>query len=236
MPQVCESSRFARSRDSAPISSQSGAAGRAITSLRTVSQERSAYSSTLFTNGGGQKLRPLPPPPVLEERGKLERGRSTQRTDSVTKRGPMKANHLIRVTGPTPTAIKPTTQTSRVAPGGLSRSKSVSHTDLSLRDKTEGGSGGLPRERSASTSRKPPLDTAALRRSSSLRRNGALPSLDLSNAPRSEVRKPPQGTLRGSPPPNSEPPNITGTQEKCPSSPVSITPSGEIRCIASWEM
>lgn len=228
MPQVCES-RFARSRDSAPISSQSGVAGRAITSLRTVSQERSAYSSTLFTNGGGQKLRPLPPPPVLEERGKLERGRSTQRTDSVTKRGPMKANHLIRVTGPTPTAIKPTTQTSRVAPGGLSRSKSVSHTDLSLRDKTEGGGGGLPRERSASTSRKPPLDTAALRRSSSLRRNGALPSLDLSNAPRSEGRKP----LQGSPPPNSEPPNITGarTQEKCPSSPpprVPVLGSGHV--------
>ncbi|KAM3919169.1 ubiquitin carboxyl-terminal hydrolase 21 isoform 1-T1 [Leptodactylus fuscus] len=234
MPQVCES-RFARSRDTPAIASQSGVSGRVITSLRTVSQERSAYSSTIFTNGGstGQKLRPLPPPPVLEERGKPERGRSTQRADSVSKKGPVKANHLIKVTSTAPTATKSTNQAPPSVSGRLSRSRSVSHMDLSSsKDKMEDHAARkVVRERSASSSRKPPLDTAALKRSSSLRRVNALPSLDLPQklctAPRNEVRKPPLGhqdsyqPLLGSPPPAKEPPNINGskTQEKRPSSP-----------------
>ncbi|XP_066464852.1 ubiquitin carboxyl-terminal hydrolase 21 [Eleutherodactylus coqui] len=217
MPQVCEP-RFARSRDTPAITSQCAAAGRVVTSLRTVSQERSAYSSTLFSNGSfNQKLRPLPPPPVVVERCKPERGRSTQRGDSVSKKGPMKANHMIKVSSPAVTTIKSITPAPRTVVGSLSRAKSVSHMDLS--------SGGPPRvavrERSASSSRKPPLDTAGLKRSSSLRRVGALPSLDLSqklcSAPRSEARKP----LPGSPPPASEPSNTKGTetQGKLPFSP-----------------
>lgn len=213
MPQALES-RFARSRDGAPSSSQPVVTGRTLTSLRTVSQGRSAVSSTLLSNGG-QKLRPLPPPP--------ERGRSTQR-------GPLKANHLIKVTAP------PSTQGPRPAPGGLARSKSVSHTDLTrTKDKTEAG--GPTRERSASTSRKPPLDTTALRRSSSLRRVGGLPSLDLphktGSTPRNEGRRPPQGTQPGSPPPGSKTPKINGTktQEKCSAPPpprVPVLGSGHV--------
>ncbi|XP_040268353.1 ubiquitin carboxyl-terminal hydrolase 21 isoform X2 [Bufo bufo] len=226
MPQVHES-KFARSRASPAVSSPSGVSGRVVTSLRTVSQERSAYSSTLFTNGSssGQKLRPLPPPPILEEKCKPERGRSTQRgADPISKRGPMKANHMIKVTSPA--AIKPTTQAPPTAPGRLSRSKSVSHVDLSSsRGKMEDGSGGQTgtagRERSASSGRKPPLDIAALKRSSSLQRVNVLPSLDLppkkNSAPRGEARR----SLQGSPPLDSDPPKTTGgkTQEKLLTSP-----------------
>ncbi|XP_071970671.1 ubiquitin carboxyl-terminal hydrolase 21 [Engystomops pustulosus] len=220
MPQVCEA-RTGRSRDSPAVT------GRTITSLRTVSQERSAYSSTLYTNGGNsrQKYRPLPPPPALEERG-----RSTQRGESVSKRGPMKANHMIKVTAPT-TTTKSITQAPPTA-GRLARSKSVSHMDLSsTKDKMEdGGAELIPaagRQRSASSHRKPPLDSAVLRRSSSLRRLGALPSLDpppkLGTAPRNDLRKPPlrkqdsSQPRQGSPPPASEPPSITVV--KAPASP-----------------
>ncbi|XP_056401298.1 ubiquitin carboxyl-terminal hydrolase 21 isoform X2 [Hyla sarda] len=243
MPQVGDS-RLARGRDGA-ITSQSGVAGRVITSLRTVSQERSAYASTLYTNGSAQKLRPLPPPPALEEKRKPDRGRNTQRADSVSKRGPVKANHMIKVTCPAPTTIKPTAPAPRSAAGGLSRSKSVSHMDLSSsKEKMEDWGGGLPRaavrQRSASSSRKPPLDTAALKRSSSLRRVTALPSLDppkTGSAPRSEGRKPSQENpdscqpSHGSPPPDSKTPDITATrtQEKASPPPrVPVLGSGHV--------
>ncbi|KAM4014429.1 LOW QUALITY PROTEIN: ubiquitin carboxyl-terminal hydrolase 21 [Anomaloglossus baeobatrachus] len=178
-------SRFARSRDR-PTSSQSAVPGRAITSLRTVSQERCAPSNV----STAPKLRPLPPP-VREERCKPERGRSSQRTETVSKKGPMKANHLIKVTSQPRAATKLPNPSPPRCPRGLSRSKSVSHTDL--RERTE--SGGPVRERSASTSRKPPLDTTALRRSSSLQRGGALPTLER------DSRTPQIKKLPPSPPP-----------------------------------
>ncbi|XP_073422994.1 ubiquitin carboxyl-terminal hydrolase 21 isoform X2 [Dendrobates tinctorius] len=178
MPQAAES-RFARSRPSAAVSSQSAIPARAITSLRTVGQERCSPCATLPRNGStAPKLRPLPPPPVREERCKPERGRSNQRAEAIGKKGPLKANHLIKVTAAAPAAINSPTTSPRPAIGGLSRSKSVSHPDL--REKTESSSSSKSpaRERSSSTSRKPPLDSAVLRRSSSLQRGGALPSLE----------------------------------------------------------
>ncbi|XP_063802870.1 ubiquitin carboxyl-terminal hydrolase 21 isoform X2 [Pseudophryne corroboree] len=181
MPQACEP-RFARSRESPVITTQPAAVGKVLTSLRTVSQERSAYASTIYSNGTvpAPKLRPLPPRPLVEK--SKDRGRSAQRTDPASKRGPVKANHMIIVTSPPPPS-KASAHTPQVRVGSLSRSKSVSHGDLSLnREKTEEISKGLAqvvvRERSASSSRKPPLDTASLRRSSSLKRLNVLPAVE----------------------------------------------------------
>ncbi|XP_075049636.1 LOW QUALITY PROTEIN: ubiquitin carboxyl-terminal hydrolase 21 [Mixophyes fleayi] len=182
MPQVCDA-RFTRSRETSVITSQPTGAGKILTSLRTVSQERSAYSTTVFSNGttSAPKLRPLPPRPAVEK-SKADRGRSAQRSESASKRGPLKANHTIIVASPTP-AAKTSARAPQTRMGGLSRSKSVSHGDLSLtRDKMEDVSRGMSqvvvRERSASTSRKPPLDIASLKRSSSLKRLNALPAVD----------------------------------------------------------
>ncbi|XP_068108361.1 ubiquitin carboxyl-terminal hydrolase 21 isoform X2 [Hyperolius riggenbachi] len=180
MPQVFES-RYRRSRDSGVITTQPVIAVKTLTSLRNVSQERTAVSSTVFSNGA-PKLRPLPPRPVLEDKGKTERGRSTQRAESSNKRGPVKADHKLPLHSAAP-ATKPPVQPLPARSGSLSRSKSVSYGDLSsTSDKVEEISKSLGRmvvrERSASTSRKPPLDPAVLRRSSSLKRLNTLPTVD----------------------------------------------------------
>ncbi|CAJ0929893.1 unnamed protein product, partial [Ranitomeya imitator] len=215
MPPAAES-RFARSRHPAAVSSQSAVPGRAITSLRTVSQERCSPCSTLLPNGStAPKLRPLPPPPVREERNKPERGRSNQRAETVGKKGPLKANHLIKVTAAAPAATKPPTPSPRLAIGSLSRSKSVSHTDL--REMTERDSSkGPARERSASTSRKPPLDSAVLRRSSSLQRGGALPSLER------------QCITPKRPPNDSKTPDVKSQEKPPPSPPTPVLGSGHV--------
>ncbi|XP_077116657.1 ubiquitin carboxyl-terminal hydrolase 21 isoform X1 [Ranitomeya variabilis] len=215
MPPAAES-RFARSRHPAAVSSQSAVPGRAITSLRTVSQERCSPCSTLLPNGStAPKLRPLPPPPVREERNKPERGRSNQRAETVSKKGPLKANHLIKVTAAAPAATKPPTPSPHLAIGGLSRSKSVSQTDL--REKTESdGSKGPARERSASTSRKPPLDSAVLRRSSSLQRVKALPSRER------------QCITPKRPPNDSQTPDVKSQEKPPPSPPTPVLGSGHV--------
>nr|DBA13903.1 TPA: hypothetical protein GDO54_004929 [Pyxicephalus adspersus] len=184
MPQVCEA-RFGRSRDPL-VTPQPLTSGKILTSLRTVSQERSAFSSTLFSNGI-PKRRPLPPPPVLEEKIKVERGRSTQRTETSSRRGPLKADHLLPIGGGA-SATKPPPQPLVPRPGSLSRSKSVSYGDLSCaRSKVEEIGRALShvalRERSASSSRKPPLDPSVLRRSSSLKRLNSLPTVEVSHKP-----------------------------------------------------
>ncbi|XP_053331051.1 ubiquitin carboxyl-terminal hydrolase 21 [Spea bombifrons] len=191
MPQSCDP-RLGRSRDTAVITTQPGPAGKLLTSYRTISQDRqsSAYCASVFSNGvlSAPKLRPLPPRPTVDEKGKTDRGRSAQRAESSgAKRGPVKANHTLGV--PTTAATtKILNQTLQSRAGTLSRSKSVSHGDLSaLTDKMEGIGRGLTRaggrERSASSSRKPPLDPNVLTRSSSLKRVNVLPVLDTQPKP-----------------------------------------------------
>ncbi|KAM8921518.1 ubiquitin carboxyl-terminal hydrolase 21 [Pelodytes ibericus] len=193
MPQACEP-RFVPGRKMTVITSQPVGAGKLLTSQRSLNQEQqsSAYSTTVFTNGmlPVQKLRPLPPRPTVEEKPKADRGRIAQRAESSrpgSKRGPVKANHMLSITS---TPASPTTKGSspllQNRTGALSRSKSVSHGDLSLSTNKQGKeeeiSRGLARlgvrERSASSSRKPPLDPAVLKRSSSLKRLNVLPVLD----------------------------------------------------------
>ncbi|XP_075464016.1 ubiquitin carboxyl-terminal hydrolase 21 isoform X1 [Ascaphus truei] len=191
MPQACDP-RGGGGRENAVIIPQPKAVCKILSSYRTVSQERqsSAYATTLFSNGAcsAQKPRPLPPRPTLDERGKTDRGRSAQRSEpsrSASKRGPVKADHMLGVTSVAhagKASAQPGEGESRIS--SLSRSKSVSHGDLSLaRNKREEISKDLTRmgmrERSASSSRKPSLETATLRRSCSLKRFNVLPGLDM---------------------------------------------------------
>ncbi|KAM9294175.1 ubiquitin carboxyl-terminal hydrolase 21 [Gastrophryne carolinensis] len=181
MPQVCEP-RYGRSRNSPVVTAQPAPAGKILSSLRTVSQERSAYATTLFSYAA-PKLRPLPPRPVPEERG-----RSAQRTEpTATRRGPLKGDHMLPLGGVTPVA-KLAVQPLPSRTGSLSRSKSISFSDLSPSGgKMEEISKGLARvavrERSASANRKPPLDPAVLRRSSSLKRLNSLPTMEAQSKP-----------------------------------------------------
>ncbi|KAM4690086.1 ubiquitin carboxyl-terminal hydrolase 21 [Rhinophrynus dorsalis] len=202
MPQVCEP-RIVRGRDLSVITSQPTGVGKVLSSHRTVSQERqsSAYITTIFSNGMAStpKMRPLPPRPTLDERAKSDRGRSAQRSEisrSASKRGPVKADHLLRLTNPSPVP-KVSLQPRESKVSSLSRSKSVSHGDLSsTRDKTEEVSKGLARvvvrERSASSSRKPPMDSANFKRTSSLKRLNVLPALDTQQKPCNTTLSSPQ--------------------------------------------
>ncbi|OCT69474.1 ubiquitin carboxyl-terminal hydrolase 21 isoform X2 [Xenopus laevis] len=189
MPQVCES-RLVRGRDLSSVSSQSKGAGKALISHRTVSTERqsSAYATTVYSNGvsSAPKMRPLPPRPTVDEKGKSDRGRSSQWAESSrsssNKRGPLKGDHMLKVMNSAQGA-KATSQSEESRAGSLSRSKSVSHGDLSgTREKTEEVAKHLARvqlrERSASSTRRPLLDTSLLKRSSSLKRLHVLPVLD----------------------------------------------------------
>ncbi|XP_031746856.1 ubiquitin carboxyl-terminal hydrolase 21 isoform X2 [Xenopus tropicalis] len=187
MPQVCES-RLARGRELSTVGAQPKGVGKALSSHRTVSTERqsSAYATTLYSNGvpSTPKMRPLPPRPApADEKGKVDRGRSSQWAESSRpssgKRGPIKGDHLLRVTN----SAKGTAPPPGGRAGSLSRSKSVSHGDLSAtREKPEEVAKSLARvslrERSASSTRKPLLDTSLLKRSSSLKRLHVLPVLE----------------------------------------------------------
>ncbi|CAH2327260.1 ubiquitin carboxyl-terminal hydrolase 21 isoform X2 [Pelobates cultripes] len=189
MPQVCEA-RIVRGKDTTVITTQPKPAGKLLSSHRTVSQERqsSAYSTTVFSNGvlPAQKLRPLPPRPIVEDKVKTTRGRAAQRTEtssSATKKGPMKGIHTLKIAHSSTTNNVSTPPLQQRA-GGLSRSKSVSYGDLRLcTDKTDEITNGLARvevrERSSSSSRKPPLDPAVLKRSSSLKRLNVMPTEDM---------------------------------------------------------
>ncbi|KAG8432023.1 hypothetical protein GDO86_020155 [Hymenochirus boettgeri] len=191
MPQVCES-RHLRGRELTAVTSTPKGAGKALSSHRTISSDRqtTAYVATIFSNGvtSAPKMRPLPPRPTIDDRGNVQRGRSSQWSDlsrsssSAAKRGPVKADHMLRVAN-SAQVTKTIVQSREGRAGILSRSKSVSHGDLTAsREKNEDVTKSLARlsmrERSASSCRKPLFDTAILKRSSSLKRLHVLPVLD----------------------------------------------------------
>ncbi|XP_033927231.1 ubiquitin carboxyl-terminal hydrolase 21 isoform X2 [Melopsittacus undulatus] len=188
MPQASEH-RGSRSRDAAVVTSQPKAASKLPTGHRALSQERRA-AAMASANGlsPAPKLRLLPPPRPgpLDERGKkleLERGRASKRGDAVRgascRRGPLKADHAVRVPG-SPQAAPVSASLS--LPSGaerrrsnLARSKSISIGDLSQ------GGGGRAEDVAAVLSRLVLRDCGhqlALRRSSSLRRVNVAPGLD----------------------------------------------------------
>ncbi|XP_050785785.1 ubiquitin carboxyl-terminal hydrolase 21 isoform X3 [Gopherus flavomarginatus] len=204
MPQASEH-RVSRAREQV-ITSQPKATTKLLNGHRAVSQERHASVSPALANGLSMapKLRPLPPrPSPLDDRGKkqeLERGRASKRSDqlwgSVPRRGPVKADHAVKV----PNAPQPGTMSGSASfslPSGvllverdserrrnnLARSKSISIGDLSQ----AGGRGEelsmvlsrlVLRDRSPSCSQKLGLRPLAFQRSSSLRRVSVSPGLD----------------------------------------------------------
>ncbi|XP_069460777.1 ubiquitin carboxyl-terminal hydrolase 21 isoform X6 [Ambystoma mexicanum] len=176
MPQASEH-RSVRARELVVISTQPKSISRTSSFQRTLSQDRPnlLYVPSTITNGTTQPKvpRPLPPRPVLlDEAGKLDRGRSSKRSDlsrnSTPKRGPLKGDHTI--SGPSSAQTNATSANATLSPamnqdcerrkGTLSRSKSISQGDLSdTRDKGEELNrlfdGFSLKERSASSTRKP---------------------------------------------------------------------------------
>ncbi|XP_069460772.1 ubiquitin carboxyl-terminal hydrolase 21 isoform X2 [Ambystoma mexicanum] len=194
MPQASEH-RSVRARELVVISTQPKSISRTSSFQRTLSQDRPnlLYVPSTITNGTTQPKvpRPLPPRPVLlDEAGKLDRGRSSKRSDlsrnSTPKRGPLKGDHTI--SGPSSAQTNATSANATLSPamnqdcerrkGTLSRSKSISQGDLSdTRDKGEELNrlfdGFSLKERSASSTRKVIAEPLILKRSSSLKRLSA---------------------------------------------------------------
>ncbi|XP_009463247.1 PREDICTED: uncharacterized protein LOC104012590 [Nipponia nippon] len=205
MPQASEH-RVGRARDHTVVTSQPKAAAKLPSGHRALSQERHAatLASTAAANGlsPAPKLRLLPPrPSPLDDRGKkleLDRGRASKRGEalrgSACRRGPVKADHAVRVPG-SPQAGAVLGSASFSLPAGaslagreaerrrsnLARSKSISIGDLS-----QGGGSGRAEDVAAVLSRLVLRDcghqlsagSLALRRSSSLRRVNVSPGLD----------------------------------------------------------
>ncbi|XP_061462159.1 ubiquitin carboxyl-terminal hydrolase 21 isoform X2 [Rhineura floridana] len=206
MPQASEH-RMSRAREQVVITSQPKATSKLPNGHRGPSQEHRGSSSSAVSNGLSvtSKLRPLPPrPSPLDDRGKkldLDRSRTSKRGDvlrgSATRRGPVKADHALKVPA-CPLAGTISGSASFAMPPGvllggpdserrksnLLRSKSISIGDLS-----QAGSRGEEqlsavlnrlalRDRSPSCSHKPGLGALALRRSSSLRRVNVTTGLD----------------------------------------------------------
>ncbi|XP_013925192.1 PREDICTED: ubiquitin carboxyl-terminal hydrolase 21 [Thamnophis sirtalis] len=213
MPQASEH-RMSRAREQAVITSQPKATHKLLNGCRAPSQEhRACCSSSALSNGlstlnttAASKLRPLPPRPGnVEERSKkmeLERGRASKRGEvprgtSSSRRGPLKADHALRVPS-CPQACTVSSSSSFTMPPGvllggpdsecrrsnLLRSKSISIGDLS-----HPGSRGEEQlslalnrltlqDRSPSCSHKLGLGALALKRSSSLRRVNVTSGLD----------------------------------------------------------
>ncbi|KAJ7307391.1 hypothetical protein JRQ81_009407 [Phrynocephalus forsythii] len=205
MPQASEH-RMSRARDPSVITSQPKAAHKLPNGHRAPSQEHrpccsAAAAAAAISNGlsTASKLRPLPPRPgPLDDRGKKldpDRGRPSKRGEAPrgtsSRRGPVKADHALKVSGCPQAAGTITGSTSFTMPPGallggpepdrrrsnLLRSKSISIGDLSQ--------AGVPGEEplSAAFSRlalrdhspacghgKLALGALALKRSSSLRR------------------------------------------------------------------
>ncbi|XP_055553007.1 ubiquitin carboxyl-terminal hydrolase 21 isoform X2 [Falco cherrug] len=208
MPQASEH-RIGRARDHAVITSQPKAATKLPSGHRALSQERHAASLASATAANGlspaPKLRLLPPRPgSLDDRGKkleLDRGRASKRGEAVRssacRRGPMKADHAVRVPG-SPQAGAVLGSASFSLPAGaslagreaerrrsnLARSKSISIGDLSQGG--GGGGGGRAEDVAAVLSRLVLRDCShqlsagslALKRSSSLRRVNVSSGLD----------------------------------------------------------
>ncbi|XP_040394729.1 ubiquitin carboxyl-terminal hydrolase 21 isoform X6 [Cygnus olor] len=230
MPQASEH-RLGRARDpSGGVTAQPKAVPKPPG--RAVSQERHAAALSSAANGlsPAPKLRLLPPRPApLEERGKkleLERGRAAKR-GSACRRGPLKADHGVRVPG-SPQA--------GAGPGGASSSSSSSSSPFALPAGAERRRGNLARSKSVSIGDLSGEDVAAalsrlalrdgghqlgtgalaLKRSSSLRRVNVGPGPDGKPAapllsvrhegcPRTRVPDPPyahgpDGPAPGSPP------------------------------------
>ncbi|XP_062454138.1 ubiquitin carboxyl-terminal hydrolase 21 isoform X3 [Rhea pennata] len=203
MPQASEH-RVSRTRDQTVVTSQPKAASKLPNGHRALSQERhaSALASSTIANGlsPAPKLRLLPPRPgPLDDRGKkleLERGRASKRGEalrgSASRRGPVKADHAVRVPS-SPQAGAMSGSASFSLPSGaslagreaerrrsnLARSKSISIGDLSQ-------SGGRAEDVTAVLSRlvlrdcshQLSMGSLALKRSSSLRRVNVSPGLD----------------------------------------------------------
>lgn len=172
MPQTSEH-RLGRARDPTVVAAQPKAASKLPG--RAVSQERHPFSAAPGGLSPAPKLRLLPPrPATLEERPKKsdpERGRAAKR-GSACRRGPLKADHGVRVPGSPQAGAAPGVASFPFPVGterrrsNLSRSKSVSIGDVSGEDAAAALSrlalrdGGHPANVGAS----------ALKRSSSLRR------------------------------------------------------------------
>ncbi|KAM6106537.1 ubiquitin carboxyl-terminal hydrolase 21 [Pterocles gutturalis] len=192
MPQASEH-RVGRDRDHAVVTAQPKAATKVPSGHRALSQERHAAALAPAANGlsPAPKLRLLPPrPSPVDERGKkleLDRGRASKRGEclrnSACRRGPVKADHAVRVPGSPQAGVVPGSASFSLPTGvslverrrsNLARSKSISIGDLSQGS----GSGGRAEDVAAVLSRLVLRDcghqlsasSLALRRSSSLRR------------------------------------------------------------------
>lgn len=191
MPQASEH-RLGRARDPTVVTAQPKSASKLPG--RALSQERHSFTSAPNGFSPAPKLRLLPPRPgTLEERSKKsdpERGRATKR-GSTCRRGPLKADHGVRVPGSPQAGTAPGGASFSLPVGterrrsNLSRSKSVSIGDLSGEDVAAALSrlvlrdGGQPLSAGA----------LALKRSSSLRRVNVGVGLDgRSAAPLLSVR------------------------------------------------
>ncbi|KAK2540174.1 ubiquitin carboxyl-terminal hydrolase 21 isoform X1 [Columba livia] len=224
MPQASEH-RVGRTRDHAVVTSQPKAAAKLPSGHRALSQERHAAALASAAANGlspAPKLRLLPPRPgALDDRGKkleLDRGRASKRGEalrsSACRRGPVKADHAVRVPGSPQAAAVPGGASFSLPVGAslagreaerrrsnLARSKSISIGDLSQGG--GGGGGGRAEDVAAVLSRLVLRDcghqlssgSLALRRSSSLRRVNISPGLDGKPAtPLLSIR--PEGCLR----------------------------------------
>uniref|UniRef100_A0A8C3L273 ubiquitinyl hydrolase 1 n=1 Tax=Chrysolophus pictus TaxID=9089 RepID=A0A8C3L273_CHRPC len=191
MPQASEH-RLGRARDPTVVTTQPKAASKLPG--RALSQERHSFTSTPNGLSPAPKLRLLPPRPgTLEERSKksdLERGRATKR-GSACRRGPLKADHGVRVPGSPQAGTAPGGASFSLPIGterrrsNLSRSKSVSIGDLSGEDVAAALSRLVLRDGGHPLS----VGALALKRSSSLRRVNVGVGLDgRSAAPLLSVR------------------------------------------------
>lgn len=215
MPQASEH-RLSRAREQAAITSQPKATSKLLNGPRAPSQEhRACCPSSALSNGlsttaaititTASKLRPLPPRPGnLEDRSKkmeLERGRSSKRSEaprpSASRRGPVKADHALRVPSCPQAGTVSGSASFSMPPGvllggpdsecrqsNLLRSKSISIGDLSHPGSRgeEQLSAMLSRltlqDHSPSCGHKLGLGALALKRSSSLRRVNVTSGLD----------------------------------------------------------
>ncbi|XP_042748070.1 ubiquitin carboxyl-terminal hydrolase 21-like [Lagopus leucura] len=226
MPQASEH-RLGRARDPTVVTAQPKSASKLPG--RALSQERHSFTSAPNGFSPAPKLRLLPPRPgTLEERSKKsdpERGRATKR-GSTCRRGPLKADHGVRVPGSPQAGTAPGGASFSLPIGterrrsNLSRSKSVSIGDLSGEDVAAALSrlvlrdGGQPLSAGA----------LALKRSSSLRRVNVGAGLDgRSAAPLLSVRHEGCARTRVPDPPDGPAPR-SPTLGRAPEEKVAATP------------
>lgn len=198
---------MSRAREQAVITSQPKATSRLPNGHRTLSQEH--RGPVAISNGLSvtPKLRPLPPRPnPLDDRGKkaeLDRGRTSKRADalrgSASRRGPVKADHALKVPGCPQGGAIPGSTSFTLPPGVLlggpdsehRRSSLIRSKSISIGDLTQAGTRGeeqlsavlnrlalRDRDRSPSCSHKLGPCSLALKRSCSLRRVNVSGGLD----------------------------------------------------------